>query len=358
MKRLFFAIFFLIIGALFLVSCSNKPATEKLPLSVKSTLPLLQESPQFLMYMNFKEMRKSAFWKENISDSILNAEKNFGSLLYTFKLATGASISEGIDELYFSNAWLGENSIVLKGVFDKSKLDNYVSKDTLFKKSVKPDGTNIYSYVMNDLFFFFKDNFTLCASNYMKRIDEMIEVKDTTTDTGLLKNKEMMSAIEAVIYKDNIWMLSTEKAFIRGILSNFIRTKSTNPEKSKFEITDSVNAKPDSLNIAEDKVLNEMYKNINSFILSGKMKEDLNMLVQFECKDAKSAESFGKLLNGMIAIVKLSSNIKKEKTSSPVENILDNLKINSYDNSLQVSVNINSKNISDFRQNNLLKKPN
>jgi len=356
MKKLLFL--FSIFYFLFLVGCSNKPAPEKLPLSVKQTLPLLQESPQFLMYMNFKEMRKSEFWKQNISDSILNAERNFGSLLYTFKLATGASISEGIDELYFSNAWLGENSIILKGVFDKTKLDDFIAKDTLFKKTPRPDGNNIYLYKGNDLYFFFKDNFTLCASNYMKRIEEMIAVGDTSQNSGLMKNASIVSAIEATLYKDQVWMISTEKAFIRGVMSNFIQNKSAGEEKNKFSLNDSVNAKPDSLNTVEDKILNDMYKNVNSFIMSGKMKDELKFTVQFECTDSKSAESFEKILNGMIALVKLSTNTKKDKGTSATENILDNINIKSYDKSLQINININQKNISDFRQNSLLKKPN
>jgi hypothetical protein len=355
--RIYLLIFSLLI-ILFFIGCSSKPAPEKLPLSVKSTLPLLQESPQFLMYMNFKEMRLSGFWKQNISDSILNAEKNLGSLLHTFKIATGASISEGIDELFFSNAWLGENSLVLKGVFDKSKLDAFISKDTLFKKTTRPDGLNIYVFKDNDLYFFFKDNFTLCASNYTKRIDEMAAVTDTSVNTGLMKNKELLNAIEATVYKEQIWMISTEKAFIRGIMTNFIQTKSAEKESSKFNITDSLQQKPDSLNRAEDKIMNEMYKNINSFILSGKMKEDLKFIVQFECIDTKSADSFEKILNGMIALVKLSSNTKKEKNTTAVENILDNISIKAYEKSLQINVDINQKNISDFRQNTLLKKPN
>jgi hypothetical protein len=353
-----YLLLFSIFGFLLLSGCSNKPTPEKLPLSVKSTLPLLQESPQFVMYMNFKAMRTTGFWKENISDSILSTERNFGSLLSTFKLATGASISEGIDELYFSNAWLGENSIVLRGVFDKTKLDNFINKDTLFKKTVKTDGTNIYMYKGNDLYFFFKDNYTLCASNYMKRIDEMAAVTDTSVNSGLMKNKEIMSAIEAIVYKENIWMITTEKAFIRGILTNFIQSKPSDNPTDKLNITDSVTTRPDSLNRVEDKILNEMYKNVNAFILSGRMKDEMKFIVQFECIDNKSAETFGKLLNGMIAIVKLSSNTKKEKKSSAAENILDNIVIKSYDNSLQISVEINQKNISDFRNNTLLKKPN
>jgi hypothetical protein len=353
-----FCFLYFIFNILYLNGCSNKPTPEKLPLSVKATLPLLQESPQFVMYMDFKEMRISPFWKENISDSILNAEKNFGSLLYTFKIATGASISEGIDELYFSNAWLGENALVLKGVFDKAKLDSYISKDTLFKKTIQPNGINIYMYKGNDLYFFFKDNFTLCASNYMKRIDEMIAVTDTSVNSGLMKNKEILNAIETTVYKDHIWMISTEKAFIRGIFSNFIQPKSSDTPKNKFDVNDSTSAKPDSLNKAEDKILNDMYKNVNAFILSGKMKDNLNFIIQFECVDNKNAETFGKLLNGMIAIVKLSSNIKRDKNSSAAENILDNISIKTYENSLQINVEINGKNISDFRNNTFLKKPN
>ncbi|MBI5403194.1 MAG: hypothetical protein HY959_07315 [Ignavibacteriae bacterium] len=356
MKKIVFL--FSIFSILFLIGCSSRPAPEKLPLSVKSTLPLLQETPQFLMYMNFKEMRKSEFWKQNISDSVFNAERNFGSLLYTFKLATGASISEGIDELFFSNAWLGENSLVLKGVFDKAKLDSYITKDTLFKKTARPDGLNLYVYSGNGLYFFFKDNFTICASNYMKRIEEMISVTDTSQNSGLMKNKELVNAIEEAVYKDQIWMLSTEKAFIRGILTNFIQDKSSGSDKDNYGYSDSSKANPDSLNRVEDKILNDMYKNINSFIMSGKMKEELKFIVQFECKDSKSSDSFEKILNGMIALVKLSSNTKKGKGSSAAENILDNISIKSYDKSLQINININQKNISDFRQNTLLKRPN
>ena len=361
MKSYFFFNFcflYFIFYILYIPGCSNKPTPEKIPLSVKATLPLLQESPQFVMYMNFKAMRTTGFWKENISDSILNAERNFGSLLWTFKLATGSSISDGIDELYFSNAWLGENALVLKGVFDKAKLDNYIIKDTLFKKTTKPNGTNIYMYKVNELYFFFKDTYTLCASNYLKRIDEMLAVTDTSANSGLMKNKNILDAIDASVYKDHMWMISTEKAFIRGILTNFVQSKSTDSPSGKFKIADSTSVKPDSLNKAEDKILNDMYKKINAFILSGKMKEDLKFIVQFECVDSKNAETFEKLFNGMITLVKLSSNMKKDKNTSASENILDNITIKSYDNSLQVSVLINQKNIADFRKNTLLKKPN
>ena len=123
---LYFTVLFLFF--LTINSCNVKPESQPLPISVKSTLNLLQENPQFVMYMNFKNMRRTDFWKGNVSDSLLNAEKTFGSLLNTFKTATGASISDGLDELYYSNSWFGENAIVIKGVLDQNKLSAFLEK--------------------------------------------------------------------------------------------------------------------------------------------------------------------------------------------------------------------------------------
>ena len=87
---LYFTVLFLFF--LTINSCNVKPESQPLPISDKSTLNLLQENPQFVMYMNFKNMRRTDFWKGNVSDSLLNAEKTFGSLLNTFKTASGGSI--------------------------------------------------------------------------------------------------------------------------------------------------------------------------------------------------------------------------------------------------------------------------
>ena len=169
-----------------LYSCSsNKPKVEPLPISVKNNFNLLQKDPQFVLYINFKSMNKTPFWKTNVSDSLLNTERTLGSLLNTFKIATGASISEGLDELYYSNSWAGENSIVLKGIFDRKKLNDYLKNDSNFSKTNSKDGTPVYMKNDNRLYFFFKDNFTICASNYMTIIDGMILVKDSSK-TGLL----------------------------------------------------------------------------------------------------------------------------------------------------------------------------
>jgi len=350
MKRftLLVTIFFMISG------CNFKPEPEPLPLSVNSTLNLLQENPQFVMYLNFKSMRRSEFWQKNISDSLFNAEKTFGSLLNTFKMATGASISEGLDELYYSNSWFGENAIIMKGVFEKGKLNEYLTTDSLFSIAKYAGATPIY--IKNDigLYFFFKDDFTLCASNYLKQLDIMNETKDTS-QTGLLANPNIYEAVRNIIYKEDLWMVSTEKIFIRGIFQNFVETTSG----VKLEDYDSLNnSDPELLNdsAADNEKLSiiNLYKKFNSISFSAKMTKDLKFLVQCECINEESAKYFRSILNGVITVSKFSSARNKEPGSVK---IFEKLKLDRYDNSVFIELNVDETNLNELRKTNLMSEP-
>lgn len=327
-------------------SCSDSgPKVEPLPISVKNNFNLLQKDPQFVLYINFKSMNKTPFWRKNVSDSLLNAERTFGSLLNTFKIATGASISDGLDELFYSNSWMGENSIVLKGVFDRKKLNDYLLNDSNFSKSNAKDGTPVYMKNDNRLYFFFKDNFTICASNYMTVIDGMTAVRDTSK-TGLLENPEMISAIEKIYNKENLWMVSKEQMFIRGIFMNFL--------ESKLETgSGSTNKEIDSNKVS----IENIYSKISSVSFSAKMDNDLNFYIQTDFKDGESAVFFKNFITGMLSLSKIASTVKGNE-KSPSDKILEATKVESYDNTVMIIMNVNNSNISDFRKGAIINKPN
>ncbi|MEO8447380.1 MAG: hypothetical protein ABI528_07790 [bacterium] len=333
------------------LQCGLKPEPEPMPLSVGATLNLLQENPQFVMYLNFTNLRRTEFWKKNISDSLLNTEKTFGSLLNTFKLATGASISEGLDELYYSNSWLGENAIVLRGIFDKNKLNNFLSTDSLFSVTTNAKGKTVYIKSDNGLYFFFRDDFTICASNYLKQIDVMMEVNDTSK-SGVLLNQPMYDAIQSVIYKQDLWMVSTEKIFIRGIFQNFL--EATYGEKLP---EDSVSSSPEILNdsaeVKEKPTIVNLYKRLKAISFSAKMSNELKLLIQSECIDEESAKYFRSILNGVITVAKLSA-AGKENSSSEIFN---KLKLERYDNSVFIEFDVDESNINILRKTNLMSKP-
>ena len=344
---------YLIFTLLLFNGCSYKPDPEPLPLSVKSTLNLLQENPQFVMYLNFKNMRRTEFWQKNISDSMLNIEKTFGSLLNTFKLATGASISEGVDELYYSNSWFGENAIVLRGIFDKEKLNNYLTTDSIFSITKNANGLDIYIKNDNGLYFYFRDDFTICASNYLKQIDIMTETKDTSV-TGLLQNKEIYNAINNIIYKQDLWMVTNEKFFIKGIFQNFIDetiAENKSPESDSLNISESEN---DTALAQEKPSIENLYKRFNAICFSAKMDKELKLLIQGECINEETSKYLRSILNGLITVAKLNASGKKQ---APSVKLLNKIKLNRYDESVFIELNVDESNLQELRKTNLMSEP-
>ena len=340
---------FLLFFAAMSFSCGSRPSVEKLPMTTKQVFALLPEKPQFVMYVNFKTMRISDFWKQNISDSVLSGENAMGSILNVFKSATGASISDGLDEMFFANSWTGENAIILKGSFDRNKINSYLANDTVFKKTATPDGITVYTHLNSNLAFFLKDNFTLCASNYQRQIDYMKTVTDTS-NSGLLSNQELMKSIEPVIYKDNFWIVSTEKMFIRGIFANFTDMKS-GKDISRENMSDTlIDSKKDSLSRTDDVLMNKLYDKVNSVSLCGKMKGELNIIMQFECVDKDATAYVTKLFNGIVGLAKLTSSARKDKKETPFTKILNEINISTYENSVQISSKVTGEDIREFRE--------
>jgi len=341
-------LFLIICNLTFIIcNCSKKLDPDPLQLTVKQNLALLQSDPQFVMYFNFKKMRDTGFWAKFISDSLFNSERNFGSFLSLLKDATGASISNGIDELYFSNSWIGDNALVIKGTFDKKRIDDYVSRDTLYTKINYPGGITVYKQTETNFNFYFKDDFTVCASNYLKLIENTFTVKDTS-QTGLLTNTELMKEIELIKYKENLWMISDQKLFIRGIFENF--TDMSKPQRKNRLPSgekDSMNA-PDDTTGQDTGELYNIYKKINAVSFSLKMTDDLEIVMQNECETNESATELKKRFEAVIALAKLSSSFAGKKTG-PVIKLLDKVDVDVFDKTAMLDAKLNEKDVTDIR---------
>jgi len=356
MKKFSLKALMAVLIAVSIFSCSNKPSMEKLPQSVKTSLNLLPEKPQFVMYVNFRYLRTTEFWKQNLSDSVFSSENTFGSILNVFKSATGATISDGLDEIFFANSWTGENAIVMKGSFDKNKISVFLSNDTVFRKTDDNKGFVFYTHIPSNTMFFMKDNFTLCASNYAEQLSKMKNITDTS-DTGLISNQELMTAINAIIYKESLWLVSTEKTFIRGIFANFMDMKSGKRfDKDNSNVDSLMNSTPDSLNKGDDIITNRLYEKVSSISLNAKIKNELDLVLQFECMDSDASAYVDKLFNGIIGLAKISSAGKKDKRNSAFDKVLNDISVRRYDNTVLVSAKINSENIKDFRNSNMFLK--
>jgi len=327
---------------LFFASCSRGFKPEPLALSVRQNLALLQSDPQFVMYFNFKKMRETEFWGKFISDSLLNSERNFGNFLYNLKQATGASISNGIDELYFSNSWTGQNAVVVKGTFYKSRIDNFIRTDTSYSKFTHQKGPTVYKNEPKSFYFYFKDDFTICASNYLAQIENTMDAKDTSR-TGLLTNTAAMQPIENILYKEHLWMMSNQKTFIRGIYENFYEPKSLGGHPPDLDSSDQKDTTKKGIDFSG------IYEKVNAVSFSLKMTDDIRLYMQNECDNDKSAEELKNLLEGVIALTKISTALSKKKPTAVV-NLLENIKINNYDKTVLLDVKIPAKQVEEIRK--------
>lgn len=345
-KKILCYLFFVICSLLF-ITCSRRFEPEPLTLSVKQNLALLQQDPQFVMYFNFKKMRETDFWKKFISDSIFNSEKSFGSFLNIFKNSTGASISNGIDELYFSNSWIGDNAMVIKGTFDRNKVYDYIRSDSSYTNLSYPGGITVYNQKPMHFYFYFRDDFTVCASNYLKQIKNTFNIKDTSYG-GLLTNQDAMKTIQNIKFKDNLWMMSGQKLFIRGIFENLADINKTGKNKKLSPGGNDSLAANDTTG-EDTSRLTELYKKISAVSFSIKMSGALDIVMQNECDDNNAAEDLKNKMEGVFALAKLSAQFSK-KTPSAVTKILDRINIKVYNNTLLLETKLDEQQITDIRK--------
>lgn len=338
---------FTICFLLFELGCSRRFEPEPLSLSVKQNLALLQSDPQFVMYFNFKKMRDTEFWQKFISDSLFNSERNFGNFLSTLKNVTGVSISNGIDELYFSNSWIGDNAMVVKGTFDKNRINEYVKTDTQFTKISYPNGITVYNQVEAHFYFYFKDDFTVCASNYINQIESTFEVKDTS-QAGLLTNADALKTIEHIKYKDNLWMMSAQKLFIRGIFENFSGLGKLGKDKMPESSGNDSAVTEDSTGENQSDLLG-LYDKIEAVSFSLKMTKDLDIVMQNECLDNNSAIELKNKIDAVIALSKLSSQFSKKKDKTMID-ILDKVNSTVHDKTTMLDIKLEDEQVASIRK--------
>jgi hypothetical protein len=346
-KKVFFCV--LIINCSLLIThCSGKLDPDPLQLSVRQNLAMLQTDPQFVMYFNFRKMRETQYWGKFINDSLLSAERSFGNFLAELKKATGAGITSGIDELYFSNSWVGDNAMVVKGTFDRKKVEDYMKSDSNYSILAYPPNITVYKQKEANLFFYFKDDFTVCSSNYQKIIEGDLTITDTSK-TGLLTNADAMSVIERIKYKENLWMMSNQKLFIRGIFENFAEMNKPGNKKMPTDAGKDTLRQEDTTSTKDEFSLASIYKKIGAVSFSLKMTGELNIFMQNECEDNKSAEELKNQLEAVIALAKLSSSFSKKKPGGIIQ-VLDKMDFNVYDKTAVVQIKLSENDVTDIRK--------
>jgi hypothetical protein len=326
----------LLLIALVSFFCGKNPSSERLPVTVKETLKLLNPNPQVVIYFNFDNLRKSNFRKENIGDTLFSSAGGSAGILDVIQKISGVNPSSGLNELYISNSWEGDNTLIIKGAFNKDSVYRNIKSDTSYAVLNTPSGKQVYALKEKNFYFFLWDNATLAASNYYDRIQEITEISDTAANAGINQNPELLKAIQDCFYKSGMWVVSTDKYFIK---ETFMLMSEPTMDRSELLNADSVFSK--SLG-----KFDPILKNVMSSALSAKMDDELNLSVQFGYGDESIAEQTSKILTSLISISKLSAKDKE----SPSNKIFEDARIFCEKNYAVLNFRINKNNLSVFRK--------
>jgi hypothetical protein len=161
---------------------------------------------------------------------------------------------------------------------------------------------------------------------------------------------QTIKEIEHIKYKENIWMISTQKLFIRGIFENFADINKGKQNKMPGAEKDSLIA--DSSMSESGSELYDIYKKINALSFSLKMSDELEIVMQNECEDENSAGELKKRMEAVIALAKLSSAFSKKKPSEIIK-LLDKVDINIFNNTVLLDIKLNNREIGEIRNQKL-----
>jgi len=86
------------------------------------------------------------------------------------------------------------------------------------------------------------------------------------------------------------------------------------------------------------------------------MENELDFYVQTDFVNGEAAGFFKSFITGMLSVSKLAATLKGNQ-KSPSDKILESTKVESYDNTVMIIMNVNNSNINDFRKGALINRP-
>ncbi|HCN36652.1 MAG TPA: hypothetical protein DIS94_02940 [Bacteroidetes bacterium] len=81
------------------------------------------------------------------------------------------------------------------------------------------------------------------------------------------------------------------------------------------------------------------------------MDKNLKFLIQGECYDNREANKLKNYMKAILTITKFKPGVASgEKNNDEVSDLIKNIKVNQYDNTVYIEINITSENINLFRK--------
>lgn len=303
---------FVILSLLMLQSCSEEIKVDTLSDSQSSALDILPANTQFLLYSNFKELRKTDFWENLLSESFKNDQQN--NWLQEFEKETGYGFNKGVSEVFTSTTWGGINTFIISFDNHSGKLRDYFRNKKNFR-TILIKGTEIFQPVENpSSFFYFKNDTLLIIINDVEYLNDLLAEKHKP----LSSNSNFIGIVNNIRYKNHYWM-ATDKGSYAAILLEQIGGKNNIPQ------------------------VRDLVKNINEITLSAHFGSGVDIESNWGCSDTKSAYLLSTALRSALAL-ELFSDI-----DIALSKVLENTRIRRDERVVKISLALDEKAITKLR---------
>jgi hypothetical protein len=271
--------FLLTLALSLLLSACVRERLEPISDQMKQQLALLPQEADVLGYINLEQIQHSSVSRVIMDSARTDLFRN--RKFEEFKSVTGFDFQKDARSIYFafglSGKGKGMNGIfVVQGNFDPEKIIAFInSKDTKKQVVAEPYNTfKIYRSAERQAVFCFPDPHTLIAG------------KETSVKTWLDKStlppdgkisQEWLPRIEAVKYKNGLWLVMTTRKF--------------------SELMDQEHSLPKNF---------QGLKNIKNGSFSIDFSDQLSFYGQGECLDPEKATLLSDAVKGLLASAKLA----------------------------------------------------
>ncbi len=242
----------LIFSLTFCFTSCIKEVSEPIEPTVLKKLKLIPENPVNIIYLNFKNLKKTKSW-QNFFTEDLNVQTSESKNIFD---SLGIDFNNDIDEIIIASQWNDINTYIIT-------LNN--TKNLKHKKLKE-----------SDFKFYFIDEKILFITNDEKKLEKVIH---NDFESSFIKNPLFRRIINSIQYKEQFWFVTKNNSFFIHLLEN------GNYDAQKLE---------------------NLFRTIQFINFSLKIDKDLSLNSHWECIDTYRANLLRGVLDGLISVLALT----------------------------------------------------
>lgn len=273
----------------FIFNSCLKEVSEPIEPSVLKKLRLIPTDPVNVIYLNFKNLKKSKYWNDLLVKDLAVKEKT-SKIIFD---SLGVDFERDIDEIIIATEWNDFQTFIITL--------NKAYRNLELKRQF-----NDFKILIDDKILF--------ITNDSQRIEQ---VGNNQFENSFTRNPLFRRIINSIQYKDYFWFVTRNTS----IFLNLMKDGSKNDEK-----------------------IENLFRSINFINFSLKFDKDLSINSHWECVDEYKANLLRGILNGIISALILT------EPNDPFVNELSRANLYIENKGVDIQLKISKERVNELRQ--------